>query len=234
MTKATSGVYSISFPGSPNSIYIGQSKNIAKRWKEHISAAKTGKQAHYPINRAFAKYGWHSAVFLILEQCPEDELLDREAHWDSHFKAQGYKMYNTLAGEMKANSEAISVAMGGSSFYLKNWETGQLEWFASNSECARKTGYSSRMVRGLREGKHQRGNNIYSMGPYTLPDCEKPPRLQERGKQGKVTLTKEGERLVFPSQTQAASFLGVHFSAVSQAISRGGKSKGWNITQDNE
>lgn len=232
--EVVSGIYSIRFPGSPNSIYIGQSKDVAKRWKEHLSTARTGKQSHLPIYRAFAKYGIENAIFTILEQCSEDELLLAESIWDSRFKGRGYKMYNTLAGEMKANSEALAVAHGGSSFYLKNWETNELEWFASSSECARKTGFRHNNIQCLREGKGSRGVNIYSMGQYTLPDCERPPRLQKRPKSGRVKLTKGDQVLVFPNQAKAAAFLGVTRVAITNAVRRGGKCKGYIVTQDDE
>ncbi|MBN2352570.1 MAG: GIY-YIG nuclease family protein [Spirochaetales bacterium] len=67
--------------------YIGQSKNIYQRWKQHTSAL-TLESDETVLRRAFAKYGLFRQVskegrfgnflFEIIEECLPDLLLDRE------------------------------------------------------------------------------------------------------------------------------------------------------------
>jgi group I intron endonuclease len=53
-----------------NHCYIGQSRNIQKRWKNHISASHNcnEKSYEYPLYRAIRKYGVENFSFDILEE----------------------------------------------------------------------------------------------------------------------------------------------------------------------
>lgn len=54
-------------------IYIGQSVNIEKRWKQHCQSSSDSL-----IAKAIQKYGKDNFVFSILEECPLDKLNERE------------------------------------------------------------------------------------------------------------------------------------------------------------
>lgn len=80
--------------------YIGQSRNIEKRWKNHICASKNENDVayNYPLYRAFRKYDISNFDFLILEECSIEELNEKEIFWISLFKPE----YNqTLGGNYK-------------------------------------------------------------------------------------------------------------------------------------
>lgn len=89
----TCGIYQI-FNTVNGKSYIGQSRNIEKRWRQHTggldkpSALETGS---YPLRAAFLKYGLKTVVskagntgkfeFKIIEKCEEAKLLEREGYW---------------------------------------------------------------------------------------------------------------------------------------------------------
>ena len=52
-------------------VYIGQSRNIEERWKEHIEKGnnQNSEEYNYPLYQAFRKYGIDNFKFEILEEC---------------------------------------------------------------------------------------------------------------------------------------------------------------------
>lgn len=77
--------------------YIGQSKNVEMRWKQHIYSAEAGSQ--YPIHRALRKYGIENFTFSILEECEVSELNNKEIEWISKLNAYGDGYNCTRGGE---------------------------------------------------------------------------------------------------------------------------------------
>lgn len=82
--------------------YVGQSIEIEKRWKNHLSAFKNTKEKvyKYPLYRAIRKYGINNFRFSVLEQCKEMELNNREIYWVQKLKPEynqtlGGNQYNT-------------------------------------------------------------------------------------------------------------------------------------------
>lgn len=96
-----SGIYSIT-----NTIngfrYIGQSKNIGKRWAEHLETMN--KPNNRLLYKAIEEYGIENFTFSILEICSEDLLDEKEKHYiDLYATYMGFKEckgYNmTLGGK---------------------------------------------------------------------------------------------------------------------------------------
>ena len=71
--------------------YIGQAVNIADRWKQHI---KRGLGAEPPTRNklypAMQAIGVEKFSFEIVEECPRDQLDDREDYWQDYFKAKEF------------------------------------------------------------------------------------------------------------------------------------------------
>ena len=81
-------------------VYIGQSTNIATRWRRHRSEANNLNNS-YPLYRAMRKYGLENFSFEIIEECSREDLDSRERYWIKKFDSY-YNGYNsTLGGHSK-------------------------------------------------------------------------------------------------------------------------------------
>ena len=78
-----------------NKKYIGQSKNIEYRWKEHIKKLNSDKHINNHLQNAWNTYGASGFTFSILELCTKEELTKQEDYW--------MKYYNTLNREQGYN-----------------------------------------------------------------------------------------------------------------------------------
>ena len=77
-----SGIYMIK-NNINGKVYIGQSVDIKKRWREHKSAAfnENSKDYDMVIYRAIRKYGLDNFTFSVLEKCPIEKLNEKEIYW---------------------------------------------------------------------------------------------------------------------------------------------------------
>jgi len=78
------GIYGIRNKNS-NKIYVGQSKRMKKRWKDHIRDLKSEKHCNSHLLNSFKKYGEDCFEFLVLEECEESELNAKEEEWINRF-----------------------------------------------------------------------------------------------------------------------------------------------------
>jgi len=87
------GIYKIISPSGK--IYIGQSWNIKKRWREYKCGL--GKLQRYLYN-SFLKHGFYNHIFEIIHELPKDieqEVLDRyEVFYWKWYKYLGFEMLN--------------------------------------------------------------------------------------------------------------------------------------------
>ena len=86
-----------------NKKYVGLSKNCLKRWNEHYSKSYHSTkedEIRKPLYMAMRKYGRENFSFVILEECEEKELKEKEIYWIN--KLNTYKTgYNaTLGGDL--------------------------------------------------------------------------------------------------------------------------------------
>lgn len=70
-------------------VYIGQSKNIKDRWRNHKTRAFNDYESNscyeYPLYRAIRKYGLENFSFEIIEECLPSELNEREKYWIKYY-----------------------------------------------------------------------------------------------------------------------------------------------------
>lgn len=75
--------------------YVGQSTNIAERWRQHIKrgigAETPTRNKLYPVMH---ELGPENFTFEIIEECPTDKLNEREQYWQEfyHAKDWGYSI----------------------------------------------------------------------------------------------------------------------------------------------
>lgn len=86
----SSGIYKITNLLN-NKCYVGQSVDIANRWKQHI---KRGVGADTPTRNklypAMIEDGVENFSFEIIEDCPVDMLNEREIYWQEFWKAKEF------------------------------------------------------------------------------------------------------------------------------------------------
>lgn len=75
-----SGVYSITNTVNDKQ-YVGSSKFIDKRLREHRWRLKNDRRSNDHLQRTWNKYGKESFEFGILEKCEKDRIVEREQHW---------------------------------------------------------------------------------------------------------------------------------------------------------
>lgn len=93
--------------------YIGQSRDIYRRWAQHKSDAKA---KNLPLYRAIRKYGIQNFSFEILEECQITELAQKEDFYIEKYNAfipYGYN-YN------KAETHFTNIAIPEKYKYIKN------------------------------------------------------------------------------------------------------------------
>jgi group I intron endonuclease len=75
------GIYKISSP--TKKIYIGQSIDIERRFKEYKKLyCKPQRKLYFSLK----KHGIENHIFEIIEECSENMLLERETYWKNHYK----------------------------------------------------------------------------------------------------------------------------------------------------
>ena len=77
-------------------VYIGQSRDIESRWKRHQRYPIDSKK---PLYLAFKKYGLKNFSFEVIEECPEEDLNEREQYWIIYYNSYGNGYNATRGGE---------------------------------------------------------------------------------------------------------------------------------------
>lgn len=80
-----SGIYAIQCIDN-DSWYVGQSVDMEKRWKEHLSELRKGIHRNGRLQNNYNKHGEQSLVFHNIESCEIKLLTQREQFWYDYFK----------------------------------------------------------------------------------------------------------------------------------------------------
>ena len=123
------GIYKITNKINGKS-YIGLSKNIEHRWRQHELKSFNPDDREYEksLYRALRKYGLENFNWEILEECPEEQLADREIYWIGYYNsyAEGYNetpggdIGNINQGEAHPNHKLTEEDVMTIRFYYKN------------------------------------------------------------------------------------------------------------------
>lgn len=110
--------------------YIGSSKDILERFKDHIRELNKDNHANVYLQAAWYLYGEKVFEFLILEECEEEYLLIREQYYlDNNNWNQ---LYNLSKIACAGGSEAVEIPV-----YLLNLKGDIIKEYKSGSDLAR-------------------------------------------------------------------------------------------------
>lgn len=160
----TCGIYKITNIKN-DKIYIGQSINIERRWKRHLSASKNPKSHEYnaPLHIDMRKFGDEAFEIEILEECNKEELNEKEKYWIEETKAFQYGYNNSFnAGCNKLRKTYFLICDD-----LENTNL-------TGREIAKKYGISEQMVSAINTGlswKHNRKYPIRESQPPVPQTC---------------------------------------------------------------
>lgn len=89
------GIYTITNKIN-NRVYIGSSKDINRRWKQHINDLNKSKHINQSLQDDWIKYGQNNFDFNVVRQCDESELKYAEldeifSSWDVLYNAPSLK-----------------------------------------------------------------------------------------------------------------------------------------------
>lgn len=85
------GIYKITSPSKR--IYIGQSRNILKRFRDYKYYKGNGQSRLF---MSFTKYGFNNHLFEILEECSLEDLNERERYWQEYYNVLSINGLNCL------------------------------------------------------------------------------------------------------------------------------------------
>ena len=85
-----------------NKSYIGQSVDINRRFRSHKSYPF--EKSNYPLYRAFKKYGIDNFSFEILEECPIEELNEKEIYYINYYDTYNNGYNQTTGGQGNSNN----------------------------------------------------------------------------------------------------------------------------------
>lgn len=88
-------------------IYVGQTVDYKKRIRDHKFNYHKGSKNTIFYN-ALRKYGWENFSIIIIEECSDELLNEKEIYWIKEKKSQFPGGYNTVEGGNQARHTEIS------------------------------------------------------------------------------------------------------------------------------
>lgn len=85
-----------------NKIYIGQSNNIKRRFKEHRSK---GEKSRIPVDIVIKKEGKDNFTYEIIEECSVKELNEREKYWINYYNSTKNGYNCSVGGDQQSIGE---------------------------------------------------------------------------------------------------------------------------------
>lgn len=142
-----SGIYKIT--NIVNSkYYVGSSKDIHKRFEQHVHNLRLNKHCNQKLQHAWNKYGENNFVFEIIEECEIQKLYEREQYY-LDLNNNGYNIGRTAAGGDNLTNhpnriEIIKKRVNTARIKYKNYTREDLERIFGNRSGKNNANYGNR------------------------------------------------------------------------------------------
>lgn len=171
------GIYKITNKQNSHA-YVGQSRDIRKRWNSHIDTSNNPNDDgyDYPLYRAFRKYGIQNFIFEVLEECNVEDLNAIEDYWIKTYDPE----YNQTIGidyfvvPQKLTVEQVQE--------IQQILLADVCGEVSHVELARQYGVHKDTIRDINVGRTWRVSNLSYPLHYSKFDSSKPEELKTSGK----------------------------------------------------
>lgn len=101
------GIYFI-YSKSQNKYYIGKSTNIQKRFWKHLSDLKLNHHHSKYLQNVYNKYGLNDLTFKIIEECSEEETIEKEKYYIKKYNCFLNGFNGTTGGDYGAPGRKFS------------------------------------------------------------------------------------------------------------------------------
>lgn len=166
-------------------IYIGQSVNIQRRFKEHCNPNKISA-----ISQAIKKYGKENFSFEVIEECKISQLDSRESYWIEYYDAVncGYNRTLNTVVESHSRNEVKNISVLWIIDDLKNRKDLSIEDIANKYEIDKSIIY--RINNG---NTHIQDAEIYPIRQiiHKKENCNKEIKHRRKGKNHCIDCGKE-------------------------------------------
>lgn len=191
-------------------IYIGQSIDIKKRWREHNFASfhPSSKDYNMVIHKAIRKYGKSKFDYSIIEECSKEELNSREIYWINFFDSYNHG-YNCSKG-------GTDYTHMGNPIELYDYNGKFIMGFPNTAEAAKYLKVSYNTVYAVLQGKR------LSVKGYQIKRKKDPKIIKEyKNRQGgkiKVIMMNDDNNIInsFESATEAARQMSLDPSCITK------------------
>lgn len=112
------GIYKIT--NINGKVYIGQSINIDKRFKNYKSLSQTKGQVK--LHYSFKKYGIDTHIFEVIEECVIESLNERERYWQDYYNV----LDNGLNCLLTNTNDSIKVYSNSTIEKIRNGNIGKI------------------------------------------------------------------------------------------------------------
>ena len=200
------GIYKILSP--TNKIYIGQSIDIKRRFKEY----KTFQCKQQPkIYNSLKKYGPENHVFEIIEECSLEQLNEKELYWKIYYNSinEGLncELYdNGIGPRSKVTKQKISLALKGNKHNLGKKRSDKTK--KKQSEIAKSQPWRKNI------GQKQKGKSKHSDQHIN--------KMLKR-------IIDSNTGIIYNSCTEASLILNISPSLISNSLKKIYKKSKWNF-----
>lgn len=127
-----------------NKCYVGSSRNIKNRIKDHKKRLRSKRHCNPHLQNAWEKAGESFFIFVTLEPCKEEDLLEREKYWIGFKKSDLPEFgYNICVPGTYSPKKHVYV---NKELYCINNKTGEKVEYSSPIIFSDSTGYSYKRV----------------------------------------------------------------------------------------